>query len=123
VYRQDAVLVATNISLGEWLGWLMAAIYMGGRVPQIWLNIKRGNVEGLNPLMFILALIANATYTGSILERSTEWEKIKANMPWLLDAVVCVVLDLFIILQYVYYRYIKIKKIQSIESYYGNGGI
>jgi uncharacterized protein with PQ loop repeat len=110
-------------ALGEWLGWLMAAIYMGGRVPQIWLNIKRGNVEGLNPLMFILALIANATYTGSILERSTEWEKIKANMPWLLDAVVCVVLDLFIILQYVYYRYIKIKKIQSIESYYGNGGI
>ncbi|KAH7849295.1 hypothetical protein Vadar_015851 [Vaccinium darrowii] len=100
-------------ALGEWLGWLMAAIYMGGRVPQIWLN-------GLNPLMFILALIANATYTGSILVRTTEWEKTKANMPWLLDAVVCVVLDLFIILQYVYYRYIKIKK---IESYNGHGGI
>ncbi|KAH7849940.1 hypothetical protein Vadar_025330 [Vaccinium darrowii] len=32
-------------ALGEWLGWLMAAIYMGGRIPQIWLNIKRGSVE------------------------------------------------------------------------------
>lgn len=32
----------------------------------------------------------------SILVRSTEWEKIKANMPWLLDAVVCVLLDLFV---------------------------
>jgi uncharacterized protein with PQ loop repeat len=90
---------------GQILGWMMAAIYMGGRIPQIWLNIKRGSVEGLNPLMFIFALIANVTYVGSILVRSTEWEKIKANLPWLLDAVVCVALDLFIILQYIYYRY------------------
>ncbi|PON37445.1 PQ-loop repeat [Parasponia andersonii] len=92
---------------GQWLGWMMAAIYMGGRIPQIWLNIKRGSVEGLNPLMFIFALIANVTYVGSILVRSTEWGKIKANMPWLLDAIVCVALDLFIILQYIYYRYFQ----------------
>ncbi|XP_068655230.1 vacuolar lysine transporter YPQ1-like isoform X2 [Aristolochia californica] len=92
---------------GLWLGWLMAAIYMGGRLPQIWLNIKRGSVEGLNPLMFIFALIANVAYVGSILVRSTEREKIQANMPWLLDAVVCVALDLFIILQFVYYRYLQ----------------
>ncbi|CAH2076359.1 unnamed protein product [Thlaspi arvense] len=75
-------------ALGQWLGWLMAAIYMGGRIPQIWLN-------GLNPLMFIFALVANATYVGSILVRTTEWENIKPNLPWLLDAIVCVVLDLF----------------------------
>ncbi|KAL9172532.1 hypothetical protein ABFS82_03G054200 [Erythranthe guttata] len=95
---------------GQWLGWLMAVIYMGGRIPQIWLNIKRGNVEGLNPLMFVFALLANATYVGSILVRSSEWELIKPNMPWLLDAAVCVLLDLFIILQYIYYKYIKLKK-------------
>ncbi|KAM5576268.1 putative vacuolar amino acid transporter YPQ2 [Rosa sericea] len=90
---------------GQWLGWLMAAIYMGGRLPQIWLNIKRGSVEGLNPLMFVFALVANVTYVASILVRTIEWDNIKANMPWLLDAAVCVVLDLFIILQYMYYRY------------------
>lgn len=28
--------------------------------------------------------------------RTTEWENIKANMPWLLDAIVCVALDLFV---------------------------
>ncbi|KAG7990134.1 hypothetical protein I3843_02G009700 [Carya illinoinensis] len=89
---------------GQWLGWLMAAIYMGGRLPQIWLNIKRGSVEGLNPLMFIFALVANATYVASILVRTTEWKKIKANMPWLLDAIVCVALDLLIMLQYIYYK-------------------
>ncbi|KAL3723874.1 hypothetical protein ACJRO7_035964 [Eucalyptus globulus] len=85
---------------GQWLGWLMAAIYMGGRIPQIWLN-------GLNPLMFIFALVANVTYVGSILVRTVEWESIEANMPWLLDAIVCVALDLFIILQYIYYRYFR----------------
>ncbi|CAA2969287.1 probable vacuolar amino acid transporter YPQ1 [Olea europaea subsp. europaea] len=74
---------------GQWLGWMMAAIYTGGRLPQIWLN-------GLNPLMFIFALLANATYVASILVRSTAWSKIKANMPWLLDAAGCVVLDLFV---------------------------
>ncbi|XP_028763998.1 probable vacuolar amino acid transporter YPQ1 [Neltuma alba] len=94
-------------TFGQWLGWLMAAIYMGGRLPQIWLNIKRGSVEGLNPLMFVFALIANVTYVASILVRTIEWDSIRANMPWLLDAVVCVALDLFIIVQYIYYRYIR----------------
>ncbi|XP_062102325.1 probable vacuolar amino acid transporter YPQ1 isoform X2 [Humulus lupulus] len=105
---------------GQWLGWMMAAIYMGGRIPQIWLNIKRGSVEGLNPLMFIFALIANGTYVGSILVRSTEWAKIKANMPWLLDAIVCVALDLFIILQYMYYRYWRRTITTSRDDQYGD---
>ncbi|KAG9440875.1 hypothetical protein H6P81_021040 [Aristolochia fimbriata] len=107
--------VESNV-YGLWLGWLMAAIYMGGRLPQIWLNIKRGSVEGLNPLMFVFALIANITYVGSILVRSTEWEKTKANMPWLLDAVVCVALDLFIILQFVYYRYLRRRPCDDEDS-------
>ncbi|KAI9165592.1 hypothetical protein LWI28_017029 [Acer negundo] len=90
-------------ALGQGLGWLMAAIYMGGRIPQIWLN-------GLNPLMFVFALAANVTYVLSIVVRNTEWENIKANLPWLLDAIVCVVLDAFIILQYIYYRNFRKKR-------------
>ncbi|WCJ30984.1 PQ-loop repeat family protein / transmembrane family protein [Euphorbia peplus] len=101
---------AEHSAFGQWLGWLMAAIYMGGRIPQIWLNIKRGSVEGLNPLMFVFALVANLTYVLSIVVRTTEWDSIKANMPWLLDAAVCVALDFFIILQYIYYKYMHQKK-------------
>ncbi|TXG59568.1 hypothetical protein EZV62_014141 [Acer yangbiense] len=97
-------------AFGQGLGWLMAAIYMGGRIPQIWLNIKRGSVEGLNPLMFVFALAANVTYVLSIVVRNTEWENIKANLPWLLDAIVCVLLDAFIILQYIYYRNFRKKR-------------
>ncbi|GKU99108.1 hypothetical protein SLEP1_g12001 [Rubroshorea leprosula] len=104
-------------AFGQWLGWLMAAIYMGGRIPQIWLNIKRGSVEGLNPLMFVFALVANVTYVLSIVVRTTEWDSIKANMPWLLDAVVCVALDLFIILQYVYYRCFRKNAAENGEDY------
>ncbi|KAH9541817.1 hypothetical protein CY35_14G085800 [Sphagnum magellanicum] len=50
--------------LGEVFGWIMAVIYMGGRLPQILLNIKRGTAEGLNPLMFMFALVGNITYVG-----------------------------------------------------------
>lgn len=33
-------LLGDNISpTGEVFGWIMAAIYMGGRLPQIWLNV------------------------------------------------------------------------------------
>ncbi|CAI9116656.1 OLC1v1017856C2 [Oldenlandia corymbosa var. corymbosa] len=42
---QEQDLHSSNEAYGQWLGWLMAAIYMGGRLPQIWLNIKRGSVE------------------------------------------------------------------------------
>ncbi|KAM7271474.1 hypothetical protein ACFE04_030688 [Oxalis oulophora] len=38
-----------SVGIGALLGWGMAAIYMGGRLPQIWLN-------GLSIFMFIFAL-------------------------------------------------------------------
>ncbi|KAH6554716.1 hypothetical protein KP509_1Z312300 [Ceratopteris richardii] len=81
------------------------------------LNIKRGSVEGLNPLMFTFALLGNATYVGSILIRSTEWQKIRSNMPWLVDAGVCVVLDFLILCQFIYYCH----KIQRIAEKSSNG--
>ncbi|EPS64486.1 hypothetical protein M569_10295, partial [Genlisea aurea] len=101
---------------GQWLGWLMAVTYMGGRIPQIWLNMKRGSVEGLNPLMFLLALMANVTYVLSILVRNCKWEVIQNNLPWLLDAVVCVLLDLFIIIQCIFYNYVKGKRRDEEED-------
>ncbi|KAL4283308.1 hypothetical protein GQ457_16G019930 [Hibiscus cannabinus] len=108
------LLQANTLSLGErvseegsrvgtFLGWAMAAIYMGGRVPQIYLNIRRGNVEGLNPFMFIFALVGNSTYVASILVRSMDWSRIQPNLPWLVDAGGCVLLDTFIVIQFIYF--------------------
>ncbi|XP_059669540.1 uncharacterized protein LOC132314735 [Cornus florida] len=91
--------------IGSVLGWGMAIIYVGGRLPQICLNFRRGNVEGLNPLLFVFALVGNATYVASILVSSLEWLKIRPNLPWLVDAGGCVLLDAFIIVQFIYYNY------------------
>ncbi|KAL5228663.1 hypothetical protein ABZP36_016928 [Zizania latifolia] len=82
--------------IGSFLGWAMAVIYMGGRLPQILLNMRRGNAEGLSPLMFTFALVGNVTYVGSILVKSMDWAKLKPNLPWLVDAGGCVLLDTFV---------------------------
>ncbi|XP_062208167.1 uncharacterized protein LOC133909647 isoform X2 [Phragmites australis] len=93
--------------IGSFLGWAMAIIYMGGRLPQIFLNMQRGHAEGLNPLMFSFALVGNSTYVGSILVNSLDWSKLRPNLPWLVDAGGCVLLDSFIILQFLYFHYRK----------------
>ncbi|KAJ8427663.1 hypothetical protein Cgig2_032164 [Carnegiea gigantea] len=82
--------------IGTYMGWGMAAIYVGGRLPQICLNIRRGNVEGLNLFMFIFALLGNTTYVASIMVNSLDWPKIRPNLPWLVDATGCALLDTFV---------------------------
>nr|KYP64049.1 putative membrane protein YOL092W family [Cajanus cajan] len=88
--------VSGSSGIGTFFGWMMTFIYLGGRLPQICLNIRRGHFEGLNPLMFLFALIGNATYVASILVISMDWSKIGPNFPWLVDAGGCVLLDFFV---------------------------
>ncbi|KAI4381585.1 hypothetical protein MLD38_007646 [Melastoma candidum] len=85
-----------NDAIGTSLGWGMAVIYMGGRLPQILLNIQRGEVEGLNPKMFLFAIVGNITYVASILLKSVQWSQVRPNMPWLVDAGGCILLDIFL---------------------------
>ena len=77
----------------------MTAIYLSGRVPQIARNHARGSVEGLSVSMFVLAVVGNATYLGSILARSTRWVTVAPNMPWIVDAGMCLVMDAVILAQ------------------------
>ncbi|KAI3694458.1 hypothetical protein L1987_77423 [Smallanthus sonchifolius] len=102
-----------SLGIGTYLGWGMAAIYMGGRLPQILLNIRRGNVQGLNPLMFVFALVGNSTYVASILVSSMEWSKIQPNLPWVVEASGCVMLDTFILIQFIYFRGQKCKRLDT----------
>eukprot|EP00897_Mesotaenium_endlicherianum_P002253 jgi/Mesen1/2055/ME000150S01142 len=82
--------------IGQILGWAMTCIYLTGRIPQIFLNITRGSVEGLSLPMFAFAIGGNATYFGSILVRSTEWARVKPNLPWLVDSACCLLMDFFL---------------------------
>uniref|UniRef100_A0ACD5VY93 Uncharacterized protein n=1 Tax=Avena sativa TaxID=4498 RepID=A0ACD5VY93_AVESA len=102
--------------IGSFLGWAMAVIYMGGRLPQIYLNMQRGHAEGLNPLMFTFALVGNTTYVGSILVNSLDWARLKPNLPWLVDAAGCVLLDSFIILQFLYFHYRKQSGCDEVDN-------
>ena len=81
----------------------MTAIYLSGRVPQIVRNHARGSVEGLSVSMFALAVVGNATYLGSILARSTRWVTIAPNMPWIVDAGMCLAMDAVILAQSAWY--------------------
>ena len=92
-----------ELLVGTVLGWSMTGIYLCGRVPQIMRNWQRGSVEGLSIAMFLLAIAGNSTYFASIVVRSTAWEDIKPNLPWLVDAALCLVLDFVIYAQYVWY--------------------
>uniref|UniRef100_A0A453EPE9 Uncharacterized protein n=1 Tax=Aegilops tauschii subsp. strangulata TaxID=200361 RepID=A0A453EPE9_AEGTS len=68
-------------------------------------DAKRPCREGLSPLMFTFALVGNTTYVGSILVNSLDWARLRPNLPWLVDAGGCVLLDSFIILQFLYFHY------------------
>ncbi|KAL4571774.1 hypothetical protein LXL04_018539 [Taraxacum kok-saghyz] len=105
-----------SIGIGTFLGWGMAAIYMGGRLPQIFLNIRRGHVQGLNPLMFIFALLGNSTYVASILVSSMEWSKIHPNLPWVVEASGCVMLDTFILIQFIYFHHRKNRRHRELDA-------
>ncbi|CAA0809777.1 PQ-loop repeat family protein / transmembrane family protein [Striga hermonthica] len=102
-------LSAESNGIGTYFGWGMAAIYMGGRLPQICLN-------GLNPLMFVFALVGNSTYVASILVNSLNWSKIQPNLPWLVESGGCVLLDIFILVQFFYYQYRSRTKVEKHVS-------
>ncbi|RDY00741.1 Ypq1, partial [Mucuna pruriens] len=87
--------VAGHSSIGTLLGWAMAVMYMGGRLPQICLN-------GINPLMFLFAVTGNVTYVASILVRSLDWSRIGPNLPWLIEPGGCALLDIFVSIFYIH---------------------
>jgi hypothetical protein len=98
----------------------MTAIYLGGRVPQILLNRKRGSVEGLSVSMFALAVLGNLTYFSSILARSAAWRRVRPNLPWLCDAALCLAMDAVILWQYA--RYARGDGARAARGGFGDSG-
>ena len=115
-----APLVPAPAWVGQALGWTMTAIYLGGRVPQILLNRKRGSVEGLSVSMFALAVLGNLTYFSSILARSAAWRRVRPNLPWLCDAALCLAMDAVILWQYA--RYARGDGARAARGGFGDSG-
>jgi solute carrier family 66 (lysosomal lysine-arginine transporter), member 1 len=90
---------------GEVIGWLTTFLYLIGRFPQIYINFKSKNVDGLSILMFIYTILGNICYLLSIVSLSTEQSYIESNLPWITTTVVSILLDILVICQIKYYHH------------------
>ena len=100
----------SNDTVGLILGWITTSMYIIGRFPQIYLNIKRKSTQGLSLLMYIFTITANTIYAAILLLYP---ESLDTNMPWIAASVINTVLDIFVICQHYYYEY-RLKKITEI---------
>lgn len=91
----------------EWrsqlLGWISAVLYLGARIPQIFKNFQT-RCEGLSPALFLFAIAGNTTYVLSIFSLSLEPKHIAANAGWIAGSGLTVFLDVFVLLQFSYYK-------------------
>jgi uncharacterized protein with PQ loop repeat len=89
---------------GEIIGWITSSLYLIGRIPQIYINSKSRNVEGLSILMFIYTILGNFFYLLSIFTLSIEKSYIMSNLPWITTTIITILLDIFVIFQILYYK-------------------
>jgi len=91
----------------EWksqlMGYCSAMLYLGSRIPQILKNFDT-KCRGLSPGLFIFGIMGNVTYALSICVSSMEMEHLIANASWLAGSTLTVLLDVFVLGQFVYYR-------------------
>jgi uncharacterized protein with PQ loop repeat len=96
--------LSATLTAGEIIGWFTTFLYLIGRFPQIYINFKSKNVEGLSILMFVYTILGNICYLLSIVTLSTEQSYIQSNLPWITTTVVSILLDIFVIFQIKYYQ-------------------
>ena len=96
--------------LGAILGWITMVFYTGGRLPQIWMNYSNKSTGNLSVLMYTFTIIGNSLYVGVI---TVNPEYIVENIPWIVNGVFSIMLDLVVLAQYYYYNY---KEIQNAKQ-------
>ena len=86
---------------GAILGWITMSFYLIGRIPQMWMNYKRKSTEGLSLLMYIFTMCGNGVYLAVI---TIDPVYIESNMPWIVNCIVTILMDIFVICQYYMYK-------------------
>ncbi|KAL0259159.1 hypothetical protein SLS55_006664 [Diplodia seriata] len=107
--------------LGQIGGYICCILYLGSRLPQLYLNYKRQSTEGISMLFFIFACLGNLTYVISIMAykpvchghgghcRPGEAGSIYGryflvNLSWLLGSFGTLLLDAGVFVQYFMYK-------------------
>ena len=91
--------------IGAILGWITMVFYTGGRLPQIWMNYSNKSTGNLSVLMYTFTIIGNSLYIGVI---TVNPEYIVENIPWIVNGVFSIILDLVVLGQYYYYNYVHV---------------
>ncbi len=102
--------------IGYIIGCFSAAMYLGSRLPQIFLNCKRRSTEGLSLTLFICAWLGNFTYSLSIFLYSTQPHFILNRLPWIFGSAGVLVLDFSILMQFLLFRVILKRKSEEVTS-------
>ncbi|KAG9392052.1 PQ loop repeat [Carpediemonas membranifera] len=97
--------------LGAGLGYLSAVCYLASRAPQVWRNFRIRSVEGIAPMMFVMAVVGNGSYVLSIIFAAPYDDSSSAvgtfyvdQIPWILGSAGTFLFDFTIILQVVYFN-------------------
>ncbi|TVY85155.1 putative vacuolar amino acid transporter [Lachnellula suecica] len=116
--------------LGQTFGYICAALYLGSRAPQLWLNYSRQSTDGISLLFFLFACIGNLTFVLSIFayeahcagtcppgEKSRLYGRyIAVNASWLAGSLGTLLLDLFMLGQFFVYREREEEEMSDEES-------
>ena len=86
---------------GGIISWFTMCMYILGRFPQVFLNIKNKSTENLSILMYVFTIIANIFYLILIFLYP---DYILDNLPWLISTIFTIFLDFFVIGQHYYYK-------------------
>lgn len=105
---QNIYTVPNSVDDGKGIGlifsWISVVFYIIGRLPQIILNAKRRSTDGLSVVMYIFKIMGNLFFILTIITYSVEKEYILLNLAWIVFTVVTILMDLFVIFQYIYYN-------------------
>ncbi|KAM4566863.1 lysosomal amino acid transporter 1 homolog isoform 2-T2 [Odontesthes bonariensis] len=90
-------------------GYLASVFYLCSRFPQLYKNFQRQSTEGTSYLLFVLAMMGNGTYGLSVILvlpalRGSKQNFIIKHLAWLVGSLGVLVLDFFVMVQFVMYR-------------------
>uniref|UniRef100_A0A1D1Z3J3 Putative membrane protein YOL092W n=1 Tax=Anthurium amnicola TaxID=1678845 RepID=A0A1D1Z3J3_9ARAE len=89
--------------LPQVLGWGSAFLYLGSRIPQIFLNFCNKSCEGLSLAMFGFSVLGNVAFVLSVLFHSTDPTYLLINLSWLVGSGGTLTFDFIIFFQFYIY--------------------
>jgi uncharacterized protein with PQ loop repeat len=72
--KSDSQSTPTTIEIaGKVFSWMSTFLYLGSRLPQLYMNQVRRSTAGLSPVLFVAAFFGNLFYSTSLLTNPCAW--------------------------------------------------